>query len=68
MNSTVNKIVTKKEEMSNLAHPHIVFFIEDGQLVQDCKSIKIDLRFFKSKYFIEPPKFISKLPEEYKKI
>ena len=49
----------------NLTDPHYVVFIEDGQSLTNCKSFKIDLTFFKAKYFIEPPKYISQLPEEY---
>lgn len=49
-------------------NPHYIVFIEDGADLNKCKSVKIDLNYFKSKYFIEPPKFISVLPEEYLKV
>lgn len=51
-----------------LKSPHYVVLIEDGQCLQTCKRIKLDLNFFKSKYFIEPPKYISKMPKDYLKI
>ena len=46
-------------------NPHYVVFIEDGVDPNYCKSIKLDLNYFKCKYFIPPPKFISVLPSDY---
>ncbi len=64
MRSSVN--VSKMELKSDkFREPHIVVFVLDGSCIQTCKSIKIDLNQYKSKYFIEPPKFISKMPKAY---
>ena len=42
--------------------------IEDGECIQTCKSIRIDINLYKQKYHIEPPKNINILPEEYLKL
>jgi hypothetical protein len=56
-----------KTEIKNdkFREPHMVVFVLDGSCIQTCKSIKIDLNHYKSKYFIEPPKFISKMPKAF---
>ncbi|CDW72151.1 UNKNOWN [Stylonychia lemnae] len=51
-----------------VSSPHMVVFVEDGAYLGSCKSFKLDLNFFKAKYFIEPPKFISQLPKDFVKI
>ena len=45
-----------------------VIFIEDGECLQTCKSMRIDLNKYINKYQIEPPPGINKLPDEFIKL
>ena len=42
--------------------------IEDGSNLKNPLTIKIDINSYKAKYYIEPPKYISRLPESYIKL
>ena len=57
--------VDSETEVQKFNEPRYVVFVEDGQSVHNCKSIKLDINFFISKYYIKPPKFLHTMPVEY---
>eukprot|EP00347_Sterkiella_histriomuscorum_P024352 403331424 len=57
-----------KKKNKLLQEEHQIVFVEDGQPIQTCKSLKLNINFFKSRYFIDPPKYISQLPPEFLKV
>jgi hypothetical protein len=45
-----------------------VVFVEDGSCLQTCKNIRLDISEYMKKYYMKPPKNISRLPDHYIKL